>query len=376
MSARPTRGSVFAGLISGTSMDGVDAALVRFGEHSCETIAARVQPYPDELCRALLAAAQNPVSIGVDELAKLDHAVGAAFSEAANALIAEAKTPAAEIAGIGSHGQTLRHSPTGKQPYTLQIGDPNLIAQRTGITTVADFRRRDVAAGGEGAPLAPAFHHWLLDDEATTRCVLNLGGIANLTVLSGSGDSVVGFDTGPASTLMDAWIREHRGDAFDKDGAWAKSGRVSQDLLKRLLADRYFDLPAPKSTGFEYFNLAWLKPYLSEHPLPAEDVQATLAELTVETVAAALANEAPNCSELIVCGGGVHNGWLMHRLAAAVGPVPVVTSAKHGVDPDWVEAAAFAWLARQTLNRLPGNLPSVTGAASAEILGGVYLCAS
>lgn len=357
-------------------MDGVDAALVRFDEHGCEMLGAHVQAYPEELRDALLGAIQHPTSVDVHKIAILDNAIGAAFSDAANALFAAANVAAADIVAIGSHGQTLRHNPSGQHPYTVQIGDPNVIAQRTGVTTVADFRRRDVAAGGEGAPLAPAFHAWLLAASDTTRCVLNLGGIANLTVLSGTGKPVVGFDTGPANTLMDAWTRKHRNRAYDKDGAWAKSGSVSQDLLQRLTADDYFAQPAPKSTGFEYFNLDWLEGHLGQSAAAAEDVQATLLELSVVTVAEALARQAPACAELIVCGGGVHNEALMNRLAESVRPVPVVTTSKHGVDPDWVEAAAFAWLARQTLNHLPGNLPSVTGAASAEILGGVYLCAS
>ena len=376
MPASETRGSVFAGLISGTSIDGVDAALVHFEDRGCRLLATHMHAYPKALREALLAAIQDPTSVGIEELATLDHVVGAAFSDATNALFALANVAPTDVAAVGSHGQTLRHSPSGQHPYTLQIGDPNLIAQRTGVTTVADFRRRDVAAGGEGAPLAPAFHAWLLADSDATRCVLNLGGIANLTVLSATGESVIGFDTGPANTLMDAWTREHRNRAYDKNGAWAKTGTVSGDLLKRLSADDYFARPAPKSTGFEYFNLAWLEQHLGTARLAAEDVQATLLELTVATVADALGKQAPDCTELVVCGGGAHNGVLMSRLTDAVSPVPVVTTSKHGVDPDWVEAAAFAWLARQTLHRLPGNLPSVTGAASAEILGGVYLCAS
>ena len=374
MPALGPSGSLFAGLISGTSMDGVDAALVRFDDHACETLSSITVPYSDELRDKLLFASRRPSAVGVDELAELDHAVGIGFRDAANTLLDTAGVAAAEVSAIGSHGQTLRHRPTGKHPFSVQIGDPNLIAQGTRITTVADFRRRDVAAGGEGAPLTPAFHHWLFARSDRIRCVLNLGGIANLSVLSPDRESVIGLDTGPANTLLDAWILEQRGMPYDDGGKWAKSGRPNDALLARFLADGYFSRPAPKSTGFEYFNLSWLSDKLGGKTLPPADVQATLLELTTASVANDLRRFAPQCDELLLCGGGVHNDELTRRLTAAVRPVPVVSTAAYGLDPGCVEAAAFAWLAKRTLSAKPGNLPNVTGAASPEVLGGVYPC--
>lgn len=367
-----TPGSLYAGLISGTSIDGVDAALVRFGDRRCETVATHAEPYPGDLREELLRAVADPNCLSLDDVGRIDHTIGASFAAAANALFEAAAVQRSDVAAIGSHGQTLRHRIDTDTPFSLQLGDPNLIAQRTGVTTVADFRRRDVAAGGEGAPLAPGFHDWLFGAAREPRCVLNLGGIANLTVLSGDGSPVVGFDTGPASTLMDAWIREHRGEPYDVGGAWAKTGAVVEDLLQRLLGDDYFSRPPPKSTGFEHFNLAWLRRHLGAAELAAADVQATLMALTVRSVADGVSRHGGGCSELLLCGGGVHNDELVARLRSALAPLRIASTAEHGLHPDWVEAALCAWLARQTMNQRPGNVPSVTGAATAEVLGGVY----
>ena len=354
-------------------MDGIDAALVKLGERRCTVMQTLASPYPDELRETLIRFSQAPGELSIDDFGQLDRAVGEAFRDAALELLSLAKVAAKDIQAIGSHGQTLRHRPDGRYPFTLQIGDPNVIASGTGITTVADFRRRDVALGGEGAPLAPAFHRWLFAEPGRSRIILNLGGIANVTLLPAADEPVIGFDTGPANSLMDAWIREARGERFDAGGAWAASGTVDHSLLEAMLADPYFAAPAPKSTGFEYFNFDWLKAHLdAKKELSAADVQATLLELTVTSIRDAIVDHTPDLQEVLVCGGGASNDALMARLANCLDPVSVSSTAAVGLDPDWVEAAAFAWLASRTLAGQAGNLPSVTGASEAQVLGGIY----
>lgn len=367
--------SLYIGLMSGTSMDGIDAALVRLGDRQCDTIATVHHPYPAELRQALMVASRAPDKTTIDTIGDLDHWVGSCFSDATNTLLDAAATEPASVCAIGSHGQTLRHRPHAERPFTLQIGDPNIIANGTGITTVADFRRRDLAAGGEGAPLAPAFHQWLFADKNVARVVLNIGGIANITVLPGNDDDVSGFDTGPGNGLMDAWTQQEQNRPFDDGGAWARSGEIRPDLLSQMLADPYFSLQPPKSTGFEYFNLDWLLKHAGGSAIPAADIQATLLALTARSIAAAIESHAPTSDQVLVCGGGIHNISLMDSLQRLVHPIQCSSTQEHGLDPDWVEAAAFAWLARQTLRQRPGNLPSVTGARAAQILGGIYLCA-
>jgi len=365
--------ALFVGLMSGTSMDGIDAALVRFEDRRCVTVGTHSHPYPAELQQRLRQAAAEPESLTVDRIGHLDQWVGECFRDAACGLLSASDTDAGRVTAIGSHGQTLRHRPDGPRPFTLQIGDPNIIAAGTGITTVADFRRRDIAAGGQGAPLAPAFHAWLFGAAKTDRVVLNIGGFANVTVLPATGKNPFGFDTGPGNSLMDAWIRRSLGREFDDRGAWAAGGSKDRELLKQMLADPYFDAGPPKSTGFEHFNLDWLTSHIDGHAVDAADVQATLLELTSVSIRDAIARHAPGAAEVMVCGGGTHNDALMERLARILAPASVTSTAEHGLDPDWVEAAAFAWLARQALLGLPGNLPSVTGARTAEVLGGIYL---
>jgi len=363
-------GSLYLGLMSGTSMDGVDAAVCSFGPRRCTLHASRAHPYPDTLRAALLAAAERPETLNVDDLGTLDHQVGAVFAEAASALIGEAGLRAADISAIGSHGQTVRHRPAADYPFTVQIGDPNRIAEATGITTVADFRRRDMALGGQGAPLAPAFHQWLLAGQPAA--VVNIGGISNITIIGERETEALGFDTGPGNTLMDAWIRRHQAQAFDRDGSWAASGSVSDELLSPLRDDPHFSKSAPKSTGFEYFNLRWLDAQAGGRNLPAADVQATLAELTAASIADAVDTYAAQATAVYVCGGGVHNGYLMSRLGVRIPDRLIASTAEIGLHPDWVEAATFAWLAQRTLAGKPGNLPSVTGATAAAVLGAVY----
>ena len=363
---------LFIGLISGTSLDGIDAALVDLSQ-TPRLIAARHQPYPRDLLDPLRALCL-PGGNEIDRLGGLDRRVAFAFADAVAELLTQAGVPSQRITAIGSHGQTVRHRPGSPYPFSLQIGDPNTLAEQTGITTVADFRRRDLAAGGEGAPLVPAFHQAMLRHPSRPRVVLNLGGIANITCLP-PGDSnrpVTGYDTGPANTLLDRWVARHQDQPLDRDGAWAAAGRLLDPLLQRLLEDPYFSLPPPKSTGPEYFNLPWLERHLDPPPQRPEDVQRTLLELTAVSVSQAIAREGLAPAEVLVCGGGVHNSLLMSRLQHHHQEGQVRSTATQGLDPDWVEAMAFAWLASRTLAGLSGNLPSVTGARRDVVLGGIF----
>lgn len=364
---------LFLGLISGTSADGIDAALASF-DPAPKLHAARTTRYPEALRRRILDLAQGDGRISLDELGALDVEIGRAFAAAAQELLAAQDLPPGSITAIGSHGQTVRHRPNGATPYTMQLGDPNLIAEITGIATVADFRRRDVAAGGQGAPFAPAFHAAMLARNGTMRVVLNLGGIANITVLPGTPDvPIVGFDTGPASCLMDAWAEQHLGTPFDRDGAYAASGRIDEALLNRCLADPYFALPPPKSTGREVFHPAWLRAQLAGTSIAPADVQATLLALSARSVADAIQRHATGATEVLVCGGGVHNPVLMAALSSALAPLPVRSTAELGVDPDFVEAMLFAWLARERLAGRPAvDVARVTGANGARVLGAIY----
>lgn len=364
------------GLISGTSADGIDAALVRFdGNGGAKLVFGRTYPWDPALRAQLVELGQREALLGLDAIAELDVRIGRAFAEAALQALLDSGTPAAAVAAIGSHGQTLRHRPCGEFPYTLQLGDPSTIAERCGITVVADFRRRDVAAGGHGAPLLPALHAALLQSEQEDRAVLNLGGIANLTLLPRAAAAnpglVRGFDSGPANGLMDAWCLRHAGTAFDRDGALAASGRVDDALLGRLLDDPWFALPPPKSTGRDRFHLDWVEAKLGGAE-SAADVQATLLALSVRTIADALRALQPDTVRVVACGGGVHNPTLMAALAAALPGCTLESSGVHGIDPDHVEAMGFAWLAHATLRGEAGNLPAVTGARGPRVLGGIY----
>lgn len=367
---RPKEG-LYLGLISGTSADGIDAALVEFPPDAApRVVAASTTPYPADLRRRVLALATASAAIALDDYGRLDVETGECVAAAANALLREAGIDHSEVAAIGSHGQTVRHRVGGRHPFTLQIGDPSVIAERTGITTVADFRRADVAAGGQGAPLLPALHAAVFADAAIPRAILNLGGIANLTLLQRERD-VIGFDSGPANCLLDAWAERHLGTSRDDNGQWARSGRVDEALLAQWLADPYFAAVPPKSTGREDFNLAWLDARLPSGLAPA-DVQATLLALSARSIADALRAHAPATREVYACGGGVHNTTLMDALRAHLPGLTIDSTAALGVDPDYVEAIGFAWLARARLAGEPGNLPSVTGARGFRTLGAVY----
>jgi len=365
---------LFIGLISGTSLDGIDAALVEFkADNQPRLLHAFAYPWPPALEEELRALSQ-PGGNEIERLGVADAWAGDILAAAANSLCDQANVAPERITAIGSHGQTVRHGPGASHPYTLQIGDPSRIAELTGITTVADFRRRDMAAGGQGAPLVPAFHAAVFRHPAQSRVVLNIGGIANVTILPPEGEAQVsGFDTGPGNRLLDDWIRRHRGLSLDASGAWAASGRVDPSLLETLLTDPYFDKPPPKSTGTEYFNLQWAaaraRDIDSHDPV---DVQASFAELTALTVTEAIQVHAKDAKRVLVCGGGSHNTHLMDRLAALMPALGIESTTSHGVDADWVEAMAFAWLARETLSGRPGNLPEVTGARSLRVLGAIY----
>jgi len=363
--------ALYIGLISGTSADGIDAALVRFEQGQPHLVDAMAHAWPAALRQQILGVAQEETSLDLDAFGRLNIAVGHAFADAVEALLGHSGTSASAVRAIGSHGQTIRHRPSGEFPFTLQIGHASVIAERCGIDVVADFRNADVAAGGQGAPLLPAVHAMLLSAPGHTRVVLNLGGIANITVLSAKG-RVFGFDTGPANGLMDAWCLRHRGEAFDRNGAFAASGSVNEAFLAALLHDPYFALPPPKSTGREHFHLGWLDAHAQAKSLSPADVQATLLELTARSVATAIDAHASDAKDVLLCGGGVHNDVLVHRLRALLQPRGLRSTAEHGVDPDYLEATAFAWLARQRLLGLPGNLPAVTGAKGPRVLGALY----
>ncbi|MDE2154779.1 MAG: anhydro-N-acetylmuramic acid kinase [Xanthomonadaceae bacterium] len=366
-----TAEGLYLGLISGTSVDSIDAVLADFIRGTPKVLAAHTYPWPSMLRDHVLALAQGEATVELDTIGRLDVAIGHCFADATLHLLEQSGTSAHTVRAIGSHGQTLRHRPSGKHPFTLQLGDPTVIAERCGIDVVTDFRRADVAAGGQGAPLLPALHAMLLARPGHTRVVLNLGGIANITVLDADG-GVRGFDTGPANGLLDAWCMRHRGVPFDRDGVFAASGKVDLSLLDALLADDYFALAPPKSTGREYFHLDWLatQPQLAAvHPA---DVQATLLELTARSVATAIAQHAPTAEEVLACGGGIHNSALVRRLGELLTPRALCSTAQYGIDPDFLEATAFAWLARQRLLGLPGNLPAVTGARGPRVLGAIY----
>lgn len=364
---------LYVGLISGTSMDNVDAALIGLDGDRCGLLASHSQPLDDELGDELRSFVRQPYEAPLSRYGALDTRIGEVFAEAVRRLLAGCDVPAASVTAIGSHGQTVLHHPHGDHPYTLQIGDPNIIAARTGIVTVADFRRRDIALGGQGAPLAPAFHEAVFSSADEPRIVLNLGGIANITVLQ-PGQPTRGFDTGPANTLMDAWCRRHRDTAFDCGGEWAASAAADSTLLDALLAHPYFSRPSPKSTGVEEFNLAWLDGILAEvAPSMAPDVvQSTLCELTARSVAEAFNRETTTPGAIYVCGGGAHNRELLKRIDEHLADWSVATTDALGIGVDWVEAAAFGWLAHRRLQNLPGNLPAVTGARDSTILGSVY----
>jgi len=364
----------FIGLMSGTSLDAIDVAIVEFESHYPKLIASNTQALPAALRDTLLSLNRSRAG-EIKRMAIADVQWAEQAASAVNKLLSKANLSANDISAIGSHGQTIRHAPNGDTAYTLQIGDPNTIAELTGITTVADFRRRDLAAGGQGAPLMPSFHNAMLRVNDETRVVLNIGGMANITILPADPDeAVIGFDTGPGNVLLDAYIQTHLRKDFDEGGKWAASGKVHTELLTRLLRDKFFKLLPPKSTGRELFNLRWLERRLKrlDKRVIKKNVQASLCELSAVSISEAIQHYAPEASSIIVCGGGVHNTALMFRLQCLLEHQQVRSSEDYGIDPDAMEAIGFAWLAQQSLAIKPGNLPSVTGAKHPVVLGGIY----
>lgn len=357
----------FIGLMSGTSLDGVDAVLTEFNGQRCHVTHTHFLAYSPAL-RAELLALHVSGENELERTAILGNQLARLYATAVNQLLAIANIDKAKIVAIGCHGQTIRHRP--ELGYTLQIGNPALLVELTGISVVADFRSRDIAAGGQGAPLVPAFHHALFADGQIHRVILNIGGIANLTNLPINGN-VSGFDSGPGNMLMDAWAEQHLGKAYDESGNWASSGRIIDGLLNALLTHPFFKQIPPKSTGRDMFNLPWLAHYL-QADYAAADVQRTLLELTAQTIVMSVKQYCGAVSEIYLCGGGAHNQLLVQRLQQLLHPVKIGMSDALGINADWVEAAAFAWLARQAMHRSPGNLPAVTGAKGERILGAIY----
>jgi anhydro-N-acetylmuramic acid kinase len=362
----------YIGLMSGTSMDAVDAALVEFRRGRVASLDYRQYAIRQDLRdRVRRLGKDSPLQ----DVAEMDARLGRLFARAVKSLLRSTRISPRLVRAIGSHGQTILHGPDAGHPYSLQIGDPNIIARVTGITTVADFRRMDLAAGGQGAPLAPAFHAAQFRTAKQHRCVLNIGGIANITVLPPiRAGTVRGFDTGPGNGLLDDWSRRHLRAEFDRDGRWAARGSANAALLRAMLRDGYFHRAPPKSTGREHFNLRWLERLLKRQGggIPPADVQATLLELTASSIATAFRRHAGHTAEMLVCGGGIHNKLLMLRLRERLAGIVVRSTADYGLDPDCIEAVTFAWLAMRRVEKKPGNLPSVTGARQPVLLGAVY----
>jgi anhydro-N-acetylmuramic acid kinase len=365
--------AIYLGLMSGTSIDSIDAAAMTFNGGKLQLLGTYSQPIPEQLKLQVIDLCQ-PGTDSVQLLCETDNQLGELFAEAAMALMSAEKITSDQVVAIGSHGQTIRQSPpaTGAIPFSQQIGDANIIAARTGCKVVADFRRKDMALGGHGAPLVPAFHKTLFSDPHTNRVIANIGGISNITALARDG-GCYGFDTGPGNLLLDVWCSKHTGNSFDDGGAWGATGQVNLKLLEQLMTHPFLSEPAPKSTGREIFNLAWLESQLSGCSLTAEDIQATLVSFTAESLANAINGLDESVDEVYACGGGVFNYQLMLELQAALGSTPLNSTQCLGLDPTWVEACAFGWLAYQRINKLAGNLPSVTGASRETVLGALYL---
>lgn len=351
----------YIGIMSGTSLDGVDVVLCEIDDSECTLLSSLEYPIPLELKSDILTIIESKSTLVA--LGELDHRLGLLFTQAVGALLIRENIDVSSIKAIGSHGQTLWHTPTGEYPFTMQLGDPNILAAKTGIPVVADFRRKDVALGGQGAPFAPVFHEFIFKNIKNALSIVNIGGMANITVLD---DQLIGYDTGCGNVLLDMWIAEHQGVSYDKDGEWAKSGSVDYSLLDRMMSDDYFEKPYPKSTGREKFNKAWLQEYLSGHTHNPEDIQRTLLELT----AMSISNEVLrfNRDMAFLCGGGAKNSFLVERIKALMPNVEVAIA----TNADEIEAMTFAWLAYKRIHKEKVNLKDVTGASENSILGGLY----
>ena len=359
------------GLMAGTSADGVDAALVDTSlENNPKLIASHFHPYPAEIQTQIIDTAHSE-SAEFDAFFGLDNAIAEEFANASSSLIKLSGISCRDVTAIGSHGQTIRHKPDAANNYTVQLGNPAVLLARTGIDVVSDFRRADMAFGGQGAPLAPLFHDHVFRESGKNTVVLNLGGIANISVLKDK-EPVIGFDTGPASALMDYWISRNRGIPMDVDGSWAAGGKVNNELLNHLLDDSYFSLPPPKSTGREYFGEKWLHDNIVGKTIAAEDVQSTLCELTARSISDAIKLYCQPCNKVVVCGGGAANKELLNRINAALPGTTISNPSEYGLNANFLEAVVFAWLASQNLNRRPVNLKNVTGGPRQLVVGCLY----
>jgi len=359
---------LFIGIMSGTSLDGIDVALAELNNVSCKVLATQFLPYPAEIKTELLGLhfpSENELEIAAivaNKLARL-------YAKAVQALLTKNKLKSNQIKAIGCHGQTIRHRP--ELEFTLQIGNSALLAELTNISVVSDFRSRDIAAGGQGAPLVPAFHKAVFGSTDKNRAIVNIGGIANITHLAKTGE-VIGFDSGPGNILLDSWTRLHLGKDYDENGAWATTGVIHKSLLTDLLSESYFAMLPPKSTGRDLFNDKWLKQHLLYPECRPQDIARTLVELTAHSLYQAIANYCPVVDEVYLCGGGAHNSLLMNALKQLLVDIPIANTDNLGVGVDWVEAAAFAWLAKQTLENNFNNLPEATGAKGLRVLGAIY----
>ncbi len=361
---------LYVGLMTGTSADGVDAALIDTSVEPPILIDTHFHPYPTKL-KAQIINTTNSSNVELDEYYLLDRKIAKQLSVACCDLLRKAKTSSDKIVAIGSHGQTIRHRPNPPHCYTAQLGDPNIITAGTGIDVVCDFRRADMAIGGQGAPFAPIFHDTVFRQRDKNNIVLNLGGIANITILAHNQETI-GFDTGPANSLMDLWIQRVRGKPYDINGQWASSGKVDQSLLNRMLQDPYFAIHPPKSTGREYFGLNWLDSIPDLNQMDSNTVQATLCELTATSVANAIKQNCSSTDHIFICGGGHRNHELVRRIEQHFPNIPALSTEKIGLNPDFLEAVIFAWLAHQHIKRLPGNMPRVTGSSHTTLCGGLY----
>ncbi len=365
----------YIGVMSGTSLDGIDIAITDFSlSGEFQFIAAQTFPFPEELHSKLQQLITKPIT-SLQELGNIDTLLGQVIGQSINQLLVQHALNSKDIAAIGSHGQTIFHSPTGKTPFSHQIGNANVIAEITGITTVADFRQRDIAAGGQGAPLVPAFHQALFSASDEDRVIVNIGGISNLTIIPSSTDMpIIGFDTGPGNVLLDYWTQLQLNEPYDRAGQWAASGQYNNELLNLFLDEHYFKQTPPKSTGRELFNQQWFEQVnvRFNQNIAEADIQATLVELTAHTISADIKAYAASNSQVFICGGGAHNDYLLSRLQSLLDSNNVSTTELLGLHPDWVEACAFSWLAYRTMNKQTGNLPSVTGATHPVVLGAIH----
>jgi anhydro-N-acetylmuramic acid kinase len=358
---------LFIGIMSGTSLDGVDVALCAFDDSNCQMLATHFLPYPDALKLDLLAL-HEPTPNELEASILLGNSLAVHYADAVKELLKSANKKASDITAVGCHGQTIRHRP--ELGFTLQIGNNALLVELTGISVVGDFRSRDIAAGGQGAPLVPAFHQAIFGSKDKNRAIINIGGIANITYLGKNGE-VLGFDSGPGNMLLDSWTKLKTGKDYDADGAWAATGVVLDSLLTNMLAEPYFALPPPKSTGRDLFNDHWLKQHQLYPHLRPQDVARTLVALTAHSIGDAL-KKCGDINEVYLCGGGAHNQLLVDALQSLLGAVAVRSTKDLGIDVDWVEAVAFAWLAKQTIENKPSNMPAVTGASGLRVLGCIY----